>query len=224
MRRLVTVLVSAIVAGLALGPALVRPASASPGDCPPACDSVPASAWITPGAIPLFAVYKWPWLSSVAAPAGPPRWKFEDECGTPPAGDARTYAVAARAVVPQPDRQWQLQSQVLHWRGDVGSGGQSAQAALRAAANAVRNCQSTAPTTSPSITTDQPDRVAAVLSADGQRVLHTYLLAHPRSSSVVELSLWATTPPLVDWPSVFDQQVFDAMTGPLCTAYIGSCR
>jgi hypothetical protein len=74
------------------------------------------------------------------------------------------------------------------------------------------------------VTTDEPDRIAAVISVGGERVLHTYLLVQPRSSTVVELSLWASTPPLVYWPPVADQQIFDAMAAPLCTAYIGSCR
>ena len=55
-------------------------------------------------------------------------------------------------------------------------------------------------------------------------MLHEYLLADPRSGTLVELAMWATTPPLVDWPSVPDAQVLDAMAAPLCTAYIGSCR
>ena len=75
-----------------------------------------------------------------------------------------------------------------------------------------------------SITTDAPGRLAAVVSIDGNRVLHEYLLADVRNSTVVELAMWSTTPPQVPWPSIPDSQVFDAMARPLCTAYIGSCR
>jgi hypothetical protein len=55
-------------------------------------------------------------------------------------------------------------------------------------------------------------------------VLHQYLLLNPDNSTVVEVAMWATTPPRVDWPPVSDAQVLDAMGAPLCTAYIDSCR
>ena len=55
-------------------------------------------------------------------------------------------------------------------------------------------------------------------------MLHEYLLVNPRNSTVVEVAMWAVTPPLVDWPPVPDAQVLDAMAAPLCTAYIDSCR
>ena len=58
----------------------------------------------------------------------------------------------------------------------------------------------------------------------GQQVLHEYLVVHPRSSTLVEVAMWATSPPRVDWPLVPDAQVLDAMTAPLCRAYIDSCR
>jgi hypothetical protein len=54
--------------------------------------------------------------------------------------------------------------------------------------------------------------------------MHEYLLAHPASSTIVELAMWSSLPPQVDWPSVADAQVLDAMAGPLCGAYIRSCR
>ena len=68
--------------------------------------------------------------------------------------------------------------------------------------------------------------MAAVVSGvlPGQAVLHEYLLLNPRNSTVVEVALWATTPPRVEWPAVPDAQVLDAMNAPLCTAYIDSCR
>jgi len=197
---------------------------ADPGDCPPNCDRIPDSGWIEPTAIPLYPVYHWPQLAGLAVAAVGPRAKFEEECATPPLpGDPRVFAVGARALVPQPDRQWQLQVQVMHWRGDVTQGGQSALSTIRRAALALRACQLTAPATSPSVTVDLPDRLAAVISVGAKRVLHQYLIAQPRNSTVVELAMWASVPPAVPWPSVSDPQVFDAMAAPLCTAYIGSC-
>jgi hypothetical protein len=217
-------MVAALVAtwGLAAG----WPAQALPVDCPPNCDRIPDSAWIEPTAIPLFPVYQWPRLAGVAVTATQPRFRFEEACATAPAlADARRFAVAARAVVPQPEGQWQLQAQVIHWRGETWRGGETAMAVFDAAVAALRACQLTSPLTSPSITSAHPDRMAAVLSgsAPGQ-VLHQYLLVHPRSSTVVELAMWATAPPLIGWPTVPDGQILDAMTTPLCRAYIDSCR
>jgi hypothetical protein len=209
--------------GLATG----WPAQAFPIDCPPNCDRIPDSAWIEPNAIPLFPVYLWPRLAAVAVTATEPRFRFEEACGTPPiVDDARRYAVAARAVVPQPASQWQLQVQVIHWRGETWRGGETATAVFDAAVAALRSCQLTAPLTSPSITTDSPDRMAAVISGSipGQPVLHEYLLVHPRSSTLAEVALWAPAPPVVGWPVVPDAQVLDAMKAPLCRAYIDSCR
>jgi hypothetical protein len=78
--------------------------------------------------------------------------------------------------------------------------------------------------TSPSITTSDVQRIAAVISVPGRRVVHEYLLADPSSSTIVELAMWASSPPQVDWPAVPDDQIFEAMAAPLCSAYLGSCR
>ena len=222
-------MLAAVVAtcGLAMASTVVPSARAGPGDCPPNCDRIPDSAWIEPAAIPLYSVYRWPGLAGLAVTAPEPRFRFEETCARAPvAGDARAYAVAARAVVPMPDGQWQLQVQVMHWRGETWRGGQIAQATFDAAVAALRSCQLTAPWTSPSITTDQPARMAAVISGSGpgQPVLREYLVAHPRSSTVAELAMWAPSPPQVDWPSVPDTQLLGALAAPLCTAYIDSCR
>ena len=103
-------------------------------------------------------------------------------------------------------------------------GGPTALATLETARTRLRDCQATAPLASPSITTDQPQRIAAVISVAGEQVMHEYLLAHPGSSTVVELAMWSSLPPQVDWPAVSDAQVFEAMAAPLCNAYLGSCR
>ena len=225
MRMMVAALIAAW--GMVVAPCAVGPAYAVPADCPPNCDRIPDSAWIDPTAIPLYSAYRWPGLAGVAVTASSPRFRFEEACATPPVpDDPRSYAVAARAVVPQPDGQWQLQVQVLHWRGETWRGGQLASAVFGKAVASLRGCQLTSPLTSPSLTTDSTDRMAAVVSGvlPGQAVLHEYLLVHPFNSTVVEVAMWANTPPRVDWPAVADGQVLDAMYAPLCTAYIDSCR
>jgi hypothetical protein len=217
-----------LAAALAIGGLVVapgQPARAVPGVCPPICDAIPDGAWIAPTSIPLYSVYQWPGLAGLAVTAPAPRFEFERLCNSPAVvGDARDYAVAGRALVPNRDADWQLRAQVIHWRGDTVTGGPTALAALEIARVRLQNCQLTAPLTSPSITTSDIQRVAAVLSVPGQRVVHEYLLADPNSSTVVELAMWASLPPQVDWPAVPDAEIFEAMAAPLCSAYLGSCR
>jgi hypothetical protein len=201
------------------------PANAMPGVCPPFCDGIPDAAWIAPAAVPLADVYHWPALAGLATTAPSPRFRFEETCASPPvSADPRDPAVAASAQVIQPNGQWQLQVQVLHWRGDAWKSGQLAVSALQNAVGALRACAATAPWTSPSITTDQPGRVAAVISTAGKQVLHEYLMADARNGTLVDLAMWTTLPKAVEWRTVPDPVVFDAMGGPLCTAYVGSCR
>jgi len=54
-------------------------------------------------------------------------------------------------------------------------------------------------------------------------LMRTYLVAHPENSTISELTLWSSEPPQVPWPAISDAQVLDAMTSPVCAAYIGSC-
>jgi hypothetical protein len=212
-----------VVCGLVLAPG--PQAGAVPGVCPPICNAIPDSAWIVSTDVPLYRDYHWPGLPGLAVTAPAPRFAFEDVCAiTPAVADARDYAVAARATVVNPDGHWQLQAQILHWRGDTGQAGPIASATLEAARASLRACQATAPLTSPSITTDDPQRIAAVISVAGRRVVHQYLLVHPSSSTVVELALWSTLPPQVAWPGIGDDVVLDAMAAPLCNTYLGSCR
>ena len=207
---------------VACGLTIAPPAVAQPDNCPPACDRIPDAAWIAPWAIPLNSRYPWPLLPGVAVTATSPRFRFEDLCASPQvAQDPRTYAVAERALVVNPDGQWQLQAQVLHWRGETWRGGQLADDVFGTAVAALRSCQRTNPAASPSLTTDQPGRMAAVIS--GPVILHEYLLSNPANSTVTELALWSTAPPLTPWPGVADDTVLDALGAPLCTAYIGSC-
>ena len=193
--------------------------------CPPVCDRIPDTAWISAAAIPLNSTYRWPSLAGVAVPTTgttTPRFRFEEVCATPVLPqDTRNSAVASRATVGNPQGQWQLQAQVLHWRGDTARGGKDASSVLDVAAAALRGCQLGAAAESPSVTTDEPNRLAAVVS--GPVIMHTYLVAHPENSTISELTLWSSEQPQQPWPIIADTQVLDAMTLPVCTAYIGSC-
>src|SRR3954452_1327424 len=187
--------VAVATCGLAIGPSTGWPARAVPGECPPICDAIPDSAWIAPTSIPMYAVYRWPGLAGLAVTAPSPRFGFEALCGSPLlADDPRAYAVAARSVVLHEQGQWNLLVQVVHWRGDAATNGPTAQTTLETARSRLRDCQSTAPAASPSITTDDRLRIAAVISSAGQQVMHEYLLAHPASSTIVELAMWSTMP------------------------------
>ena len=223
MRLLLAVVVAAC--GFVIAPSASWPAHAVPGVCPPICDAIPDSAWIAPTSIPLYPVYRWPGLAGLAVTAPSPRFGFEAMCGSPPvADDPRAYVVAARSVVLNPEGQWNALVQVLHWRGDTVTGGPTALSMLETARSRLHDCQTTAAKASPSITTSSPTRIAAVISDAGHQVMHEYLLAHPESSSAVELAMWSSLPPQVDWPALADAQVFDALAAPLCSAYLGSCR
>jgi hypothetical protein len=221
-------IVRAICVGLLVGSAVVGApqASAVPQTCPPLCDSIPAAAWPAGADIPLNTVYHWPLLAGLAVPAPAPRFRFEELCGTPQLPNSpRAYAVTEKAVVSQPAGQWQLQAQVMHWRGDTGTGGQAAQSVFNGATVGLRLCQLSEPQFKVVLTTDRPDRMAAVFT--GPVVMHQYLFSHPQSSTVSELVLWSNpppgAPPVVPWAAVPDAQVFDAMARPLCEAYVSSC-
>lgn len=215
-----------VVGGLGVALIVAVPAHTEPQACPPVCDQIPDSAWIQRRAVPLDPVYGWPPLASLAAQVTGstpgPRFRFEELCATPPVPrDPRDSAVVAHATVAHPDGQWQLQAQILHWRGDTASGGAIAGSVFSNAVAALRSCQQRAPQQSPSITSDETNRMAAVIS--GPVVMHTYLLAHPASSTISELTLWSSGPPQVPWPAMADDPVLNAMTAPLCEAYIASC-
>jgi hypothetical protein len=200
-------------------------AVADPETCPPVCDKIPDTAWISSSAIPLNATYHWPSPAASAVPmtgGATPRFRFEEVCATPTfPQDTRNSAVGSRATVDKPLGQWQLRAEVVHWRGDTARGGQSATSVFDLAATAVHGCQLGAPGESPSVTVDEPNRLSAVVS--GPVIMHTYLVAHPENSTISELTLWASDPVQLPWPIISDAQVLDAMASSLCAAYLGSC-
>ena len=200
-------------------------APADPQSCPPVCDQIPDTAWISPEAIPLNSTSHWPALSGSAVSmtgAATPRFRFEEVCATPTfPQDTRNAAVARRATVDQPQGLWQLRAEVVHWRGDTGRSGPNATSVFDIAAAALRGCQLGAAAESPSVTVDEPNRLSAVVS--GPTVLHTYLVARPENGTISELTLWASDPVQLPWPIISDAQVLDAMASSLCAAYLGSC-
>jgi hypothetical protein len=213
-----------VTGGLAVALVVVLPARADPQTCPAVCDQIPDTAWIQQRAVPLNSVYNWPALAGLAVQVTGtgPRFRFDALCAAPPVPqDPRDSAVAARVTVVHPDGQWQLQAQILHWRGDTARGGAAAASVFRNAVAALRSCQQGSPQQSPSITSDEPNRMAAVIS--GPVIMHTYLVAHVASSTITELTLWSSGPPQVPWPSMADDPVLDSITAPLCEAYIASC-
>jgi hypothetical protein len=200
-------------------------AVADPETCPPVCDQIPDTAWISPSSIPLNSTYHWPSLAGSAVPmtgTATPRFRFEEACATPAfPQDTRNAAVSGRATVDKPQGQWQLRAEVVHWRGDTARGGQNASSVVDVAAAALRGCQLGAAAESPSITVDEPNRLSAVIS--GPVLMHTYLIARPENSTISELTLWASDPVQQPWPIISDAQILDAMASPLCAAYLGSC-
>ncbi|MEZ0357652.1 hypothetical protein [Mycobacterium sp. SA01] len=65
----------------------------------------------------------------------------------------------------------------------------------------------------------------AVLTTTGARptITHEYLVSDLRSSTVVELAMWSSSPAAVDWPDVSSEKLFADMVAPLCAAYVNSC-
>jgi hypothetical protein len=200
-------------------------ARAEPETCPPMCDQIPDTAWISAAAIPLNSTYHWPSPagSAVAMTGGAtPRFRFEEVCATPVfPQDTRNSAVAARATADNAAGQWQLRAEVMHWRGDTARGGQNAKSVFDIAEAALRGCQLGAAGESPSVTVDEPNRLSAVIS--GPTILHTYLVAQPENSTISELTLWGPDPVQPPWPIILDGQVLDAMSSSVCAAYVGSC-
>ncbi len=200
-------------------------APAEPETCPPVCDQIPDTAWISAAAIPLNSAYHWPSPArSAVAMTGTatPRFRFEEVCATPVfPQDTRNSAVAARATADNAAGQWQLRAEVVHWRGDTAQGGPNVRSVFDIAAAALRGCQLGAAAESPSVTVEEPNRLSAVIS--GPTILHTYLVAHPENSTLSELTLWGTDPVQPPWPIISDGQVLDAMSSSLCAAYVSSC-
>ena len=152
------------------------PASAEPEACPPVCDQIPNTAWIRParGAAELGVQLARAGRSGGAGDGG--------RGGAVPVRGALWRASRcrriraprrsrARATVVHPDGQWQLQAQILHWRGDTARGGSIAASVFGNAVAALRGCQLGAPPQSPSITVDEPNRMAAVIS--GPVIMHS---------------------------------------------------
>ena len=200
-------------------------AVADPETCPPMCDQIPDTAWISAAAIPLNSTYHWPSPAGSAVAmtgAATPRFRFEEVCATPVfPQDTRNSAVAARATMDNAASQWQLRAEVLHWRGDTASAGPNAKSVFDIAEAALRGCQLGAATESPSVTVDEPNRLSAVIS--GPTFMHTYLVAQPENSTISELTLWGADPVQPPWPIISDGQVLDAMSSSVCAAYVGSC-
>jgi hypothetical protein len=93
------------------------------------------------------------------------------------------------------------------------------------------NCSLTAPGVSVSRIAEQNvpghpgQSLTAVITEIGttSRIAHEYLVSDLRNSTVVELAMWSTSPPAVDWPTINDDQLLADMVAPLCTAYVNSC-
>lgn len=204
------------------------------GNCPPACTQIPDSAWIDPSTIPLYASYRWAPLAPLSEPVSGTKFLADELCAAGPQdSDERAGAITARIILPNPPGQWQLQVQILHWRGDPWIAGQRASAVMDAAVSLLRDkCSFAAPGVSVTRIAEQNvpggnpgQSLTATITEAGSssRVAHIYLISDLRNSTVVELALSSASPPVVEWPHVNDDQLLAAMVTPLCTAYVNSC-
>lgn len=204
------------------------------GNCPPACTQIPDSAWIASPAIPLYNDYSWAPLAPLSEPVSSPRFEADELCAAGPANDdPRDSALAARIILPNPPGQWQLQVQILHWRGDPWIAGQLASGVMDSETSLLRNNCSVgaAPGVSVSRIAEQNvpghpgQSLSAVITITGTapRIVHEYLVSDLRNNTVVEVAMWSTSPPAVEWPTINDDQLLADMVAPLCTAYVNSC-
>src|SRR6201988_5549448 len=101
-----------VASGLAVGCMSLVAAHADPQPCPPVCDRIPDTAWISSSGIPLNSTYRWPSPAAVAVPmtgTATPRFRFEEVCATPAfPQDTRNSAGAGRAAVPHTPGQGQV--------------------------------------------------------------------------------------------------------------------
>lgn len=202
------------------------------GNCPPACTKIPDSAWISPSQIPLYDQYSWPSLAPLTEAVSDPRLTTDEMCAGPPmADDIRPGMLASRIMLPNPPGQWQLQVQILHWRGDPWIAGQRASAVMDSAASLLRRCSSAIHGVSVSRIAEQNvpghpgQSLTAVITVNGStpEIAYEYLVSDLRSSTVVEITMWSTSPSAVEWSPVQDDQLLADMVAPLCTAYVNSC-
>ncbi|WP_157626091.1 ATPase [Mycobacterium sp. 155] len=169
------------------------------GNCPPACTKIPDSAWMAPHTIPLYDKYSWPQLGPLSEAVSSPRFKSDKLCAAAPlAAEEHDSALASRVILPNPPGQWQLQVQILHWRGDPWVGGQRASAVMDSATALLRNnCSFNAPGVSVSRITEQSvpghpgQSLAAVITMGGAAplVAYEYLVSDLRNGTVVELAM-----------------------------------
>ena len=142
--------------------------------------------------MPLYNDYSWAALAPLSEPVSSPRFEADDLCAAGPAADdERASALAARTILPNLPGQWQLQVQILHWRGDPWIAGQRASAVMDSATSMVRNnCSSTAPEVSVSRVAEQNvpghpgQSLTAVITEIGNtpRIAHEYLVSDLRKA------------------------------------------
>jgi hypothetical protein len=170
----------------------------------------------------------------LSEPVTNPRFLADELCAAgPQTTDERDGARAARIILPNPPGQWQLQVQILHWRGDPWIAGQRASAVMDAATALLRNnCSFQAPGVSVTRIAEQNipggnpgQSLTATITGTGTapQIAHVYLISDLRNSTVVELAMSSRSPPAVEWPTVNDDELLAAMVAPLCTAYVNSC-
>ena len=173
----------------------------------------------------MYDKYSWPQLGPLSEAVSSPRFKSDELCAAAPLSvEERDSALASQVILPNPPGQWQLQVQILHWRGDPWVAGQRASAVMDSATALLRNnCSFNAPGVSVSRITEQSvpghpgESLAAVITMGGATplVAHEYLVSDLRNSTVVELAMWSTSPAAVDWPTMDDDQLLADMVAPL---------
>jgi len=215
-----------IASGLAVTCVSSGTAHADQDTCPPVCDRIPDTAWISPAGIPLnFDVP----LAVAGRASGADHW--HDDASVPVRGgvcDSRVPARHPQLLRSPAERPSATPQASGSCRPKSCTGAETPHTAARTrrrcsttAAAALRGCQLGAAAESPSVTTR---RAQSTGRGDQRTGDHPHLSCRTpgkqhdqRTDAVVR---GASAAALADNS---DAQVLDAMTSPVCAAYIGSC-
>ena len=188
---------------------------------------LPAKVWMDSRQIPLYNIYSFPPLASVARPVTDPRFKIEELCQSR-LSDARVQhgfgGVSEHAAINQRAEDWSIQEQIVHYPGDTWTMGQAVNLMFSELIGQIKGCADTSAGAQVDISTPSV-RCANVTSGgcgwfaaevfvpESRITAHVYVAS--AGNSLVELALWSRDTE-VRWPHPVDNSVLAALIAPLC--------
>lgn len=188
---------------------------------------LPANVWMDSRQIPLYDIYAFPPLASVARPVTEPRFKIEELCQSK-LPDARVQhgfgGVSEHATINQSAEDWSVQEQIVHYPGDTWTMGQAVNLMFSELIGQIKGCADTSAGARVDISTPMV-RCASITSGgcgwfvanvfipESRITAHIYLAS--AGNSLAELALWSRDAE-VRWPHPADNAVLTALIAPLC--------